>query len=442
MLKADLAPYAGKRMCVALSGGRDSMALLHYLHANGAEYGITLSAVNCDHCMRGEESARDSAFVKDYCARLSIPLYFFSAEGLNLSGERSAREWRLSCFDKVLAEGRADCIATAHHMNDNAETVLFNLARGSSLAGLCGIAADTSRGFVRPFIGVSRADIDEYVRENAIPFVTDSTNLCDDYTRNKIRHAVIPALEGAVSGAVGNIYRFSRLAAEDEEYLSRIAAGYISKAFGGYLIAPCREKVIFRRAAHAVVADYFKKKDYTSLHFEKLYALQCAQKGKKFSFLGLDAISEREGISITPCRSGAEEVLPFGQALGGISQLADGLPFCIVPADSAEKWTKALSERTGAPIKALYFDMDCIPESAQIRSRRAGDRFTPFGGGTKSLGDYLTDKKVPQSLRSLLPLIVADSRVLAVGGVEISDGVKLTQDTSRRGAFICPSATK
>ena len=215
-MEVRLEKYADKRICVAVSGGKDSMALLHYLSVHGGEYGISVSALNCDHGIRGKESERDSAFVKAYCGDKHIPVYSFVAEKGIFKDENGARAWRLDCYKKVLEEGKADCIATAHHMNDNAETVLFNLARGTALSGACGIADEPSLGIIRPFISCSREDIDEYIKANGIPFVTDESNFTDDYTRNKIRHNVLPALEQAVHGAVGAIYRFTRLAREDE----------------------------------------------------------------------------------------------------------------------------------------------------------------------------------------------------------------------------------
>lgn len=435
-MKVDLTPYRDKKICVALSGGKDSMALLDCLIRNGGKYGITLCAVNCDHCMRGEESHRDSAFVARYCKSQGVPLYSFSAEGLNLADEKSARNWRLSCFDSILEEGKADFIATAHHMNDNAETVLFNIARGTSLAGAAGIKERTERGYIRPLIGVSRREIDEYIAENDIPYVTDSTNLSDDYTRNKIRHNIIPILEETVPGAVENIYRFSRLAAEDEEYLSRIAAGLISPCRGGYLISSCNERVIFKRAVHAVVAGKFHKKDYTSEQFERLFSLLGAENGKKFGFLGLTAIKQKDGIAITADRKIEEfSPVPFKEALAAQQPFYYGGELACICLGDCDKEQSA--KNFEGSIKILKFDLDSIPESVVVRFRQKGDKFTKFGGGTKSLGDFFTDKKIPQGERDFIPLLADGDNVLAIGGVEISDRIKITGKTERTAYLIC-----
>lgn len=442
----DLTPYKDKRICVAVSGGKDSMALLHYIKAHGAKYGITLSALNCDHGIRGEESARDSAFVGEYCALNAITLHTFKWEGRKFADEGAARWWRLCCYNKVITQGNADLVATAHHMNDNAETVLFNLARGASLSGLTGITDAPALGLIRPMAGCLREEIDGYIKENNIPFVTDSTNLTDGYTRNKIRHNVLPALEEAVPGAVKNIYRFSRLAAEDEEYFGRKADELITVRGGGvYLIKPCAERVIFKRAAHKIVAGLFNKKDYTAAHFGQLFALQEAQNGKKFAFLGLIAIKEEGGVAI--CDEYYFKTEAEGMPFYDNMNCDQVNTYCgvIAAADYAENLSDvllSLDGETGQDLKVLKFDADKIPATAVIRFKRRGDKFTKFGGGTKSLGDYLTDKKIPQSLRPVLPLVCDNNDVLIVGGVEISDGVAITSETKRTGIFVCTDPLK
>lgn len=436
-MNVDLTLYKNKRICVALSGGKDSMALLHYILSHGAEYGITLSALNCDHRMRGEASERDSEFVRQYCASNSIKLHFFKADGLKFSNENDARAWRLKCYQSVINSGEADCVATAHHMNDNAETVLFNLARGAALSGMAGIADSPANSIIRPLISCDRGEIDRYIEENNIPFVTDDTNLTDDYTRNKIRHTVIPALEEAVNGAVGNIFRFSRLAAEDEEYFSRqVKKVLVSRPQGDFLIKSCTEPVIFKRAVRKIVQSYGKK-DFTAAQLRTVYEMQWLGNGKRFSFLGLTAVKEEGGIAVTEDGPIGEEVSFFGYLSRGEEE------YCGKPAVlGLENNFVGKNIFGGADVKILRFDMEKIPENAVIRFRRDGDRFTKFGGGSKSLSDYFTDKKIPQSLRNTLPLVCLGSEVYIVGGVEISEKVKVTPQTRQVGVFSCLNPLK
>jgi tRNA(Ile)-lysidine synthase len=347
-------------------------------------------------------------------------------------------------------------IATAHHLNDNAETVLFNLSRGTALSGMTGIRDKVieRNGVeweeIRPLIGCSRKDIDEYVESNAIPYVTDATNFTLDYTRNRIRHNVLPELEKAVPEAAKAIFRFSRLAAEDEEYFARQTEKII-KDNGpyGYTIATCDEKVIFKRAAVKIL-NYFKRKDYTAEHAQRLFDLQYAEVGKQFKFLGLTAFKEKTGIAIAEDKlifpeGKEEEYLTFerqrsniycGQYLWittgeyideDLDELQDNMQF------------KELSSCGKVPlfINVLQYDKDKIPKNCVVRFARSGDKFKKFGGGTKNLGDFFTDKKIPKRLRGVIPLIAQDNFVYVVCGVEISDDVKVDENTKNVGFIVC-----
>ena len=405
----DLGAYAGSHICVAVSGGRDSMALINFIYTHMNEHGITLSALNCDHKMRGEASARDSAFVADWCKERNIPLQKFVWNCDGTKTEQAARLWRRECYKTALANG-ADFVACAHHMNDNAETVLFNLARGSGIAGLSGI--NDGERIIHPLISCTRAQIDEYISQNGIPFVDDETNFSDCYTRNKIRHNVLCELEKAVPGAVGNIYRLSRLAAEDEKYFEKVIKErriFRITPFGAE-ITLC-ESVIFKRAALKAI-KYFNRKDYTAEHLQSLYLLASGQKNKKFEFLGLTAYCGEDKIIITK-DSACDAEIVFSQY--------NGSEFC--------GQRLIVSSTVQSEGKVLKVDGAAIPENAVIRFKRDGDRFTKFGGGTKSLGDYFTDKKIPVWVRGSIPLIAIGSEVLAVCGVEISDRIKVTQNT-------------
>ena len=406
----DLGAYAGSHICVAVSGGRDSMALLNFIYTHMREFGITLSALNCDHKIRGEASSRDSAFVADWCKKRNIPLLKFEWDFDGKKTEQAARLWRRECYNVALANG-VNFVATAHHMNDNAETVLFNLARGSGIAGLAGIS--DGEKIIHPLISCTRADIDEYIVRNGVPFVDDETNFSDGYTRNKIRHNVLPELEKAVPGAVGNIFRLSRLAAEDEKYFENIIEErkILKITPFGVEISLC-ESVIFKRAAVKAIKHY-NRKDYTAEQLQNLYLLASAEKNKKFEFLGLTAYCGEGKIVITEGNTCDTEI-PFARY--------NGENFC------GQKLTIGSARGAG---KILKFDLNAIPEGAVVRFKRDGDKFKKFGGGTKSLGDYFTDKKIPVWVRDSIPLIAIGSEVLAVCGVEISDKIKITENTKK-----------
>jgi tRNA(Ile)-lysidine synthase len=438
-MKIGLAAYMGKKICIAVSGGRDSMALLHYLCGHSTEFGIALSALNCDHGMRAESSS-DSAFVKEWCRKNGVPLLCYRSE-VKLKTETEAREWRRSCYFKAVkgVDGSgmavtcgADFIATAHHLNDNAETVLFNLARGSALAGATGIAdsvvtdgAGDKLNLIRPLIGCSRREIDEYVAENAVPYVDDKTNFSDAYTRNYIRINVLPALEKAVPGAAEAIFRFSRLAEEDEEFFrAEINRRGIVAVDGERVFIKHSEKPLFARAAVEAVKNVFKRKDYTSAQIETLCGLLLCENGKRFEFLGLTAYKEYGGISITETlKDELEREVSFYAYLRGNSSIY-GRQFL-----NFTENTDSEGQFDGK--KVLKFDIAAIPEEAVIRFMKSGDKFTKFGGGTKKLGDFFTDRKVPLRKRKNIPLIAVGSEVLVVCGVEISEKIKVTDKTEK-----------
>ncbi|MCD7729142.1 MAG: tRNA lysidine(34) synthetase TilS [Clostridia bacterium] len=418
------------KICVAVSGGKDSMALLHYLLKHGGEHGITLCALNCDHKIRGKASAADSAFVREYCQTNGVPLISFEYDGKGKLTEQSARAWRHECYAKAALHFNADAVATAHHLNDNAETVLFNLARGSGLAGAEGITDGIAGGvyLLHPLITVSREEIDGYIAENKIPFVTDESNFTNDYTRNKIRHNVLPELENSVPGAAKAIYRFSRIAAETEAYFDKIIEqnAVISGIYGGQLIKNTPEKVIFERAVLKVFTG-FGLKDYTRGHIDRLYDMQSAENGKQFNLLGIICRKEQNGISFCPAAAKDSQSVPFPQGEYRSGTLYIG---CKVA-----KYDKESQ-------KVLQFDRNCIPESAVIRTRQEGDLFTKFGGGTKKLNDWFTDVKIPARLRDTIPLVADGNDILIVCGVEISEKVKITPATKQIGTVLCPDYRK
>lgn len=217
----------GGRVIACLSGGADSVCLLRVLSELSSELHISLSAVHVNHCLRGEESDRDMRFCEELCKRLNIPLRVFHVdvtgycESHGTSTEEGARILRYNAFEEEADRLGGAKIATAHNRGDNCETVVFNLARGTGIKGLRGIPP--VRGdIIRPLIRVTREEIEEYLGELGQEYVTDSTNLTEDYSRNIIRHKVIPVLSGINNGFGRAVTRLSESAAEDEEYFEEL----------------------------------------------------------------------------------------------------------------------------------------------------------------------------------------------------------------------------
>jgi len=411
-----LQKYRGKRGAVAVSGGADSVCLLQVFYENAEANGISLLAITCEHGIRKEASLRDLAFVKAFCAERNIPLYVFSenvperAEREGVGLEEAGRDFRYECFAKILDGGYADFVATAHHRGDLAETVLFRLARGTSLAGISAIKE--RGGIIRPFLNVSKAEILQYLSERNISYVTDETNADETYSRNAIRQKVVPALEEVVRGAEAHIADFARRAGEDDSFLQTLAERAVKKTSDGIRIPTDLERPLFLRAAVSAIRGSGGG-DYTEKILCEIEKLKDLQSGKKVTFAGIEVARERDEIVFYRPEEKFSGELPFAEGTFKAG---------------AYSVTVTKEERQGA----LYCDFEKFPAGCVIRTRREGDLFTPFGGKEKPLKKFLTDRKIPARIGARLPLVAKGNTVYAVFGAEISDGVKITEQTARR----------
>lgn len=407
-----------KTVAVAVSGGKDSMALLHYAFTNAETLGVKVLCLNVEHGIRGENSVNDSRFVYEYCETLGIECLKYSVDSVKksvaekLSIEQAARDLRYECFLDALKSGKCEAILTAHHLSDNAETVLFNLFRGTGLKGLAGIT-DKKR-IIRPLIGTTKAEIDKYVEVHAVPFVTDETNLLDEYTRNYIRHNVLPVVKKIFPEAENKIFTFSRIAAEEDAYLDKLAERLITKTDCDVKIV-YGDTVLVKRAAIKALKLCGVAKDWAAVHAESVAALMNKETSKRINLIGgIVAIKEYDGVALYKSELKTELCLSFGLK----TFVYDGIRY------SLSKAPATTDLRRG-----LYVDEDKIPPTAVIRTRKKADTFTKFGGGTKSLSDFFTDKKIPFKDRDSAVLIADGSVVYAIFGIAISDKAKADENT-------------
>ncbi len=417
--------FKNKKICVAVSGGADSVALLHYCKAREKELGYSLSAVHCEHGIRGEESLEDMRFVQAICAAWEIPLRVFREDcPLRASREKesletAARNFRYGSFSALLEEGAADFIATAHHLGDEAETVLFRMARGSALAGASAIKPKNG-GYIRPFLDWSKGEILAYIQANGLTFREDFTNAQTDATRNKLRLEILPKLEEAIPGAAENIARFATLAAEDDALLYEWSEKLL---VGEDTVQRSDKKPLFTRACLLVMKGLGLRKDYTSAHLSALYELQSLPRGSQVTLpQGLRAERVEKGVRFF--FGGEEDFLPQAEEKSFDLEGYDGgryeVNLSFAPQTAAE-----------TPWKILRFDVEKIPAGATFRFRREGDYIQRFGGGKKSLKKFFNEEKTPVREREYLPLIAVGSEVYAVCGVEISEKVKIDEGTKR-----------
>lgn len=419
-MQIDLSNLISKndKIAVALSGGVDSVALLHFLKSKEKELSFSLCAINVEHGIRGNDSIYDSEFCVNLCKNLSIPLLSFKVDAVktakenSLSLEESARKLRYECFEKAINDGFCNKVATAHHKKDNLETVLFNLFRGTSLKGVSGIPSVQNGKIIRPFLSITKNQIEEYADNFNLPFVTDKTNFDDKYARNFIRLNILPKISEIFPEAENTVYNFSRLAKEEDEYLDNLAKSAVKLENSKATINLEEHRVLLARAVILAVKHLGIEKDWEKVHVDEVLGLIDKENGKKISLpKGVLAIREYDKIVIYKQNELGKLLLPFD--------------VCDFDYQGKSYSIKKLNSIPDNLNDGLYLDKDKVPTSAVIRTKEDGDKFTKFGGGTKSLSDFLTDKKIPLRERDSLPVIAVGNEILAIFNLAVSDKVRI-----------------
>ena len=455
-----LQPGASLRLAAAVSGGADSMALLLLLRQLQPRFGYTLSACHVNHGLRGQSADRDEAFVRAECARLGVPLRVFHAAELASppvhAGEDWARRLRYACFERVLADG-IDAVATAHTGSDQAETLLFRLARGTGLHGAAGIRPSRP-GYLRPLLCLTRADTEAVCRACGERWVTDETNDADDYARNRLRHGALPALCGVNSAAEHNLARFCEKAAKADEYFARQADALLASARAtdakslpggaGYALRsgqpvwmsePLRQTdpLILDMALHSLVEPV---RDAEEKYIRLLADL--VEKGSgavqltdAVRFCARDGVLWREETDKNTRRQGEKADCPkFEVSLpeGGDYPLPGGrkLHIRVVSACFEEK-TQGVHKKD-LKNQADYAKINSICPVLRLRCRQPGDRFRPAGRGVdRELRKWMNEAGIPPRERDTLPLLAAGRQVLWVCGEGFADGLAPGPDTGQ-----------
>ena len=421
----------GETIAVALSGGKDSVALLYSLLSVKDKLGIIVKAVNIEHGIRGATSKRDSMFVADLCQKLSVPLKTYQLDCVKFSEENrygieeGARIARYDCFKSAIGEGFCDKVATAHHLSDSVETLLFNLFRGASLSGMTGIKSERNNGkIIRPFADTPKSEIEKYVADNGLPFVEDETNFESVYSRNYIRNEIMPVVSARFPEAEKSIGRFLKIAESENDFLEELAKKSLTRDGNAYVISIDTPDCIFARSVVLAMKSLGIAKDYVKLHVDAVLSLKNLVNGSKISLpRNVYAAREYDKIAIYKAvKSDGNFEKPF--ALGYIDGAIGKLSF----GEINEKEKNVNELKYG---RSLVFDLNKLPKNAVIRYKRSGDYFKKFGGGRKKLNDYFTDKKIPLRLRDSIPLVCAGSEVYIICGIEISDLIKVDKGTEK-----------
>jgi tRNA(Ile)-lysidine synthase len=400
----------GDDVTVALSGGADSVSLLYALLSIKDELGITVNAAHLNHLIRGDEAERDQKFVTDLCEKLGVTLFCEKADvpkiakenGISL--ELAARQVRYEFLERV-ATGK---VATAHTASDNLETMIFNLARGTSLKGLCGIP--TKRGiFIRPLILCTRQNVEDYCKQNNLSFVTDSTNLCDDYSRNKIRHNVIPVLKGINSSVEESALRTSQSLMEDNSYLENISEEILFKNLcdNGLSVKDCENiaPAIFKRVIKRNFEILFPEIMLDSRHINDIYSICLCGVGK---------------INLP---SNVYAVVKNGYLSYEDEEIKNTVNFAVKVTEN---------ENVNNLFSNNVIDCDKIIGKWILRTRLEGDKIRLYKRGvTKTLKKLFTENKVPNELRDKIPVIADEKGVIWVYGMGVCERVAVTKNTKK-----------
>ena len=408
---------AGSHVLCAVSGGADSVCLLHLL---SKEPDLRVTAAHFEHGLRGEESLRDAGFVEKLCAELGIPLVLEHGDAAAFSGEKrlgveeGARLLRYAFLERTAAERGCDRIATAHNADDQAETMLLNLGRGTGTKGLGGIPP--RRGIiVRPLLGCTRAEIERYLEENALPHVEDSSNASDAYRRNLLRHRVTPVLRQLNPRFAESFGKTAALLRQDEDCLSALAEDFLRENLDGE-----RLPLEGLTALHPAIASrVLRKLSPRSLEREHVDAVLrfCSEPGLGFLDLpGLRLRREQGSLyfSSQPTCGLGERVLVPGESM-----------------DLPEAGLRVMSEFTVYTgeihdlFKTYLFKCENICGRLYCTGRRPGDRYHPQGRGCgKSLHDLFRDRGMTQRERELCPVLRDEKGVLAVLGFPADERVR------------------
>ncbi len=395
-------------VAVGVSGGADSMCLLDILSSLKAEYGIIVKAVHLNHNLRGDEALRDERLVRDFCEKKGIELLAFSEDIRHMSRETGLGEEecgriaRYRCFKKA----ECDVTATAHTLSDSIETVVFNLIRGTGSRGLCGIPVIRDPDIIRPLIECTRQETEAYCNENSVPYVTDSSNLSDDYTRNFIRHNIIPNFSNVNSSFEQCIQRGTEILAEENSFIHESALKLLSESENekGYSAAPfcTAHPAVSKRAVSILIKDKMDKA-VESRHIDLV--LSSIIKGD-------DKVSISKDLYL---------VIRKGNIIFEKAEKA------------SHKWESSFENNAAyTPFGKIYlektdsaksdvFDFDKVAAELSVGSRREGDSFTFVRRKvTKSLKKLFNEMKLTAEERSSKAVIHDGDKVLWVDGLGVN----------------------
>lgn len=443
---------SGVVIIAGISGGSDSICLLHVLNMVAEQKGFSVVAVHINHMLRGEEAKQDEMFVREICQEWAIPLKVFHkdvkvySEEKRLSEEEAGRLVRYQCFHEVRKEMHAQYIAVAHHYEDQAETIFLNLLRGSGLDGLCGMK-DVQRHIIRPLLNIRKEEIEAYLQENNLKYRIDSSNLSNQYNRNVIRNVIFPQIKDKTGFSISSsLLRTSGLLKEDRDFLNGIAQekyrsvilleeerkveidrgklNELSRPIGGRVIRIAWQTVTGSlkglEAKHVNAALELAQKEGTNKTID-------FPKGVRFQTeYGRMIVAFKEERLKTTIQS--EVRVPSEMCIGEAHiHVTAGL---FTRREYEEAYGRL--EKAGERSLTQLFDYGNISEGIYIRNRLPGDIFSPYNGpGKKKLKDFFIDQKIPIKEREQLLLLAKGKNIIWVIGHRTSENYRITEKTQK-----------
>jgi tRNA(Ile)-lysidine synthase len=409
---------------LTVSGGIDSVALMHLFQAAGFNFAVA----HCNFQLRGTESDEDEAFVRDLSDKFEVRIFVkhfdtaAHAKKHGISIQMAARELRRSWFEDILANNDFSKIATAHHLNDSLETAIFNLAKGTGIAGLQGILPVNGR-YIRPLLFASRAMIRDYVSENQIKWREDRSNISTKYARNKIRHDIIPELKKINPNLEFTFAETSeKIVATTQLFRAAISDqinAVVRKAGDRYEID--KNKLGQSSQPGILLHEFLVEFGFNYKQAKDIVASLERQPGKVFLSENYQLVMDREFLFLTRSEAGHSEEVLIDQNVSSVQYHQNKLDFELLGIDKF---------KMDADKNVAFIDLDLLKFPLKIRTWKRGDFFYPLGmTHKKKVSDFMIDEKIPVNLKNQIVTIFSGEDLVWIVGRRIDNRYKITKQT-------------
>jgi len=436
---------SGDKILVALSGGPDSVCLLNILSEFKKELNIDIAAAHLNHLLRGEDAFKDEEYVRNICNEMGIKCFVKRvdintyAKDHKLSSEVAGRNVRYDFFDEIIKEEGFNKVATAHNANDQAETILFRLMRGTGLEGLGGIKASRDNKIIRPILCLSRKEVEKYIELKKLSPRIDKTNFEKIYNRNKIRLDLLPYMkENFNQDVIQTLNRMSLLLQKDNEFLENLSLSVYNKyciQYDDYFIIKKEifkeeEPIVNRVLRNALTKCSKSNYDFEMKHIYIILHLAKSNSGKLVDLPNGIYVENIYGDIYIKNKTGkccidnkSEEIILSKDNIDKNTIDFNNFSIEFFVMKNCEINHASLNQNN----LTRYFDLDKINNNISIRSRNNGDKIIPLGmSGSKKLKDIFIDMKIPKEERDIIPILCFDEKIAWIIGIRTSEEHKLT----------------